>query len=131
MKAISVRLPWAFLLVYVLQIEEPNSDGSRFGRKIGLKDVENRGWGTEYRGRLAIHAGKTLADEDDRRQAYNLLIDHVGQKWADEVVKVYRSMLPSMPGHILGTNNLMHTLYRPEENEAGDYSIWHMHGRDL
>jgi ASCH domain len=27
---------------------------------MGIKDVENRSWSTRYRGRLAIHAGKTI-----------------------------------------------------------------------
>lgn len=40
MKALSVRQPWAWLLVH------------------GIKDVENRTWATKYRGLLAIHAGQ-------------------------------------------------------------------------
>lgn len=38
MKALSVKQPWAYLLV------------------AGLKDVENRSWSTSYRGTLLIHA---------------------------------------------------------------------------
>ncbi len=41
MKALSVRQPWADLIL------------------VGAKDVENRTWWTSYRGRLAIHAAKT------------------------------------------------------------------------
>lgn len=40
MKALSVRQPWAWLLVN------------------GYKDIENRGWKTHYQGPLLIHAGK-------------------------------------------------------------------------
>jgi hypothetical protein len=41
MKAISIRQPWAWLIVQ------------------GYKDVENRTWATKYRGPILIHAGKT------------------------------------------------------------------------
>jgi hypothetical protein len=41
-KALSIRQPWAWLIV------------------AGYKDVENRKWSTSFRGRIYIHAGKTL-----------------------------------------------------------------------
>jgi hypothetical protein len=53
MKALSVRQPWAWLIVQ------------------GIKEIENRTWPTAYRGRLLIHASKTVDVENmDRiRQA--------------------------------------------------------------
>jgi hypothetical protein len=42
MKALSLRQPWADLIVY------------------GIKDVENRRWSTRHRGLLVIHAARTL-----------------------------------------------------------------------
>ena len=42
MKCLSVRQPWAWLLVN------------------GYKDIENRTWETRHRGPLLIHAGKTF-----------------------------------------------------------------------
>ncbi len=42
MKVLSVRQPWAWALIH------------------GGKDVENRSWKTNYRGLLAIHAGKAF-----------------------------------------------------------------------
>lgn len=42
MKAISVRQPWAWLIVN------------------GHKDIENRSWRTKYRGQVLIHAGQKL-----------------------------------------------------------------------
>lgn len=48
MKALSIRQPWADLIL------------------AGAKDVENRTWWTSHRGRLAIHASKT-PDEDYAR----------------------------------------------------------------
>ena len=40
--ALSIQQPWAFLIV------------------SGRKDVENRSWSTRIRGRILIHAGKSL-----------------------------------------------------------------------
>lgn len=42
MKVLSIRQPWAWLIVN------------------GHKDVENRSWFTKYRGEFLIHAGKKL-----------------------------------------------------------------------
>ena len=40
MKALSIRQPWAWLICK------------------GYKDIENRGWTTDFRGRIYIHTGK-------------------------------------------------------------------------
>jgi hypothetical protein len=45
MKILTVKQPWAFALA------------------AGWKDIENRSWGTLYRGPVAIHAGRDV-DED-------------------------------------------------------------------
>lgn len=42
MKALSIRQPWAWLIVY------------------GGKDVENRSWHTKFRGRFLVHAAKGM-----------------------------------------------------------------------
>jgi hypothetical protein len=42
MQVLTVRQPWASLIV------------------AGIKDVENRSWHTEYRGKLGIHAGNRV-----------------------------------------------------------------------
>lgn len=42
MKAISIRQPWAALIV------------------AGIKDIENRSWPTQFRGRLLIHAAQKI-----------------------------------------------------------------------
>lgn len=47
MKIISIRQPWAALIVH------------------GIKDIENRTWATSYRGPILIHASQRL---DDVRQ---------------------------------------------------------------
>lgn len=43
MKAITIKQPWASLIV------------------SGLKDIENRTWKTNFRGRVLIHAGKSVS----------------------------------------------------------------------
>ena len=44
--AISIRQPWAWLIVE------------------GLKDIENRTWPTRFKGRVLIHAGKTMTRDE-------------------------------------------------------------------
>lgn len=46
---LSIKQPWAWLVVQ------------------GLKDVENRKWGTNYRGQLLVHAGKSRPSEESIR----------------------------------------------------------------
>lgn len=46
MKALSVRQPWAWLIVH------------------GHKPVENRNWRTKHRGLTAIHASKGMTNEE-------------------------------------------------------------------
>ena len=42
MRALSIRQPWAWLIVN------------------GHKDIENREWSTSFRGQILVHAGKTM-----------------------------------------------------------------------
>jgi hypothetical protein len=51
-KALSIRQPWAWLIVH------------------GAKDIENRKWRTHFRGPILIHASKTID-----RAAYDQLAD--------------------------------------------------------
>lgn len=46
MKALSIRQPWAWLIIH------------------GGKDIENRSWPTNYRGRFLVHAGKGMTREE-------------------------------------------------------------------
>lgn len=46
MRALSIRQPWAWLIVN------------------GRKDIENRDWPTNYRGTFFVHAGKTMTESD-------------------------------------------------------------------
>jgi hypothetical protein len=46
MKALSIRQPWAWLIVN------------------GYKDIENRTWPTRFRGRVLIHASKAMTRQE-------------------------------------------------------------------
>ncbi|RKE35234.1 hypothetical protein B0G76_1295 [Paraburkholderia sp. BL23I1N1] len=64
MKALSVRQPWAWLIV------RPDLVGAARTAAIAageLKDIENRTWPTRFRGRFLVHASKgmTRAEYDD------------------------------------------------------------------
>lgn len=51
MKALSIKQPWAWLIVN------------------GFKDVENRTWGTYFRGRIMIHASKSRPTKAEMKEA--------------------------------------------------------------
>ena len=67
MKAITVKQPWAFLIV------------------SGLKDIENRTWPTKFRGRVLIHAS---LDKRLTRESLNVIftddqLDRILNKYDD------------------------------------------------
>ena len=51
MKAISIRQPWAWLIVEASQ-------------EFGAKDIENRDWPTKVRGNILIHAAKGCTHQE-------------------------------------------------------------------
>jgi len=55
MKVLSIRQPWAWLIIN------------------GYKDIENRTWSTSFRGRFLIHASKTY---DGASQAFDWILTH-------------------------------------------------------
>ena len=57
MKALSIRQPWAWLIVRPDVADQATRAQLRTWRCI--KDVENRTWSTGFRGRFLVHAGKT------------------------------------------------------------------------
>jgi len=52
MKALSIRQPWAWLILH------------------GGKDIENRDWATRFRGRVLIHASKGMT-KGEHEDAYD------------------------------------------------------------
>lgn len=61
MKAISIRQPWAWLILHA------------------GKDIENRDWHTNFRGRILVHASKGMTRdeyEDALMTAKSISLDH-------------------------------------------------------
>jgi hypothetical protein len=66
MPTLSIRQPWAWLIV------------------SGHKDIENRDWQTPFRGRVLIHAGKTLT-----RKYHGEIVD--------DLANLFGSQAPALP----------------------------------
>ena len=64
MKALSIRQPWAWLIVRP-DLTDPAERAAAFAAGE-IKDVENRTWGTKHRGPFLIHAGLTFDMEGYR-----------------------------------------------------------------
>jgi hypothetical protein len=64
--ALSIRQPWAWLIVN------------------GWKDIENRSWPTRFRGKFLVHAGKSCT-QDDWDDCFDTCRS-VGQKWPPGIV---------------------------------------------
>lgn len=80
-KAISIRQPWAWLIVN------------------GIKDVENRNWRTHYRGPVLVHAGKKI-----EKFAY----DYVAEKFNNSIEIPPPEELET--GGIVGVTNIIDCL---------------------
>lgn len=79
MKAISIRQPWAWLIV---RPDIVNPVLRKLALEKGeIKDIENRDWATHYRGPVLIHAGKTK-DEGDWTDAFWALREAAGEEAA-------------------------------------------------
>ncbi len=92
MKAISIKQPWASLIIE------------------GIKDIENRNWFTNYRGRLYIHTGKR--------------VDVQGAEFLSRLHPKYKTLIDDsmkIVGGIIGYVNLIDCVTRHE-------SEW-FHGR--
>jgi hypothetical protein len=64
MKALSIRQPWAWLIVRPDLADAARAAAIAAGE---LKDIENRSWPTYFRGRVLVHASKgmTRAEYED------------------------------------------------------------------
>jgi len=85
MKAISVRQPWAWAIIH------------------GGKDIENRNWKTNYRGPLAIHAGKSF---DFTRAELRGVIQGLYGKWLQETIYRFQHS-DDVRGAIIGVVDLI------------------------
>lgn len=100
MKALSLRQPWAWLIA------------------AGIKDTENRGWPTKFRGRFLIHASKSK----------EIKVQGIGDEWIvrrltpDQLVQYRAATL--VYGAIIGEATLAECRFRFGEENDNLYSIW-------
>lgn len=81
MKALTIKQPWASLIVH------------------GIKDIENRTWRTDYRGPLLIHASKTIYGGNLKGFLNKEQLDAVGEEY-DEVVREQLTHVGAIIGRV-------------------------------
>lgn len=100
MKALSLRQPWTWLVA------------------TGIKDVENRTWKTNFRGRILIHAGKS----------FDTKVQGVNEKWIrmlltpDELVKYENADF--VRGVIIGEVTITDCRFRHGDMNDNLFSRW-------
>jgi hypothetical protein len=89
MKAITIKNPWACLIVK------------------GIKDIENRMWKTAYRGKLLIHVGKTdVCNPDDFSLYTEEQIYAIGEAYGSKVLTTVDPLL-YIHSAIIGSVNIV------------------------
>lgn len=120
MKCLTVRQPWAWMIIHGGGSIEPLIDGNFHPEvRYGFKNVENRKWKTRYRGPLLIHAAKTEIDEDD---------DYWGAMkmyYADTSMRLWN--FPDYPeyGSIIGQVTLVDIVRDARPNNWAIPDHWH------
>lgn len=101
MKALSLRQPWAWLILH------------------GGKNIENRLWNTKFRGEFLIHASATVRQADyDLAQTF---MKHAG-------IDIEMPPLKELPtGGIVGKATLVDVIPPFYNQDVGD-DLWHMEG---
>jgi len=101
MKALSIKQPWASLIVKGAPVFKSvdNGNGSTHVEFAGLvfKDIENRWWATKYRGRVYVHAP---SKEDNFEKTMRWLGEHIGL--APMACMILYSQKYSPKGYIIG-----------------------------
>lgn len=110
MKAITIKQPWATLIA------------------LGEKKFETRSWGTKYRGKLAIHAGKSV-DKDACEDSWikSVLAEHGITTWKQLPTGVVLATTELIGCHkvSLGVGSVVCTsgpIIQGLEYEFGDYT---------
>jgi hypothetical protein len=106
MKALSIRQPWAWLVVN------------------GIKTVENRTWSTDFRGRVLVHAGQKFALSADE---YERLRDDLNQGLEEDQETI---RLPERPedfqfGGIVGSVEIVGCVTECDDEYD---ALWHIDG---
>lgn len=113
MKCISIRQPWAWLIV------RPDLQGEGRAAAVAsgvLKDIENRTWATRYRGRVLIHAAQGMT-----RLEYLQVEAYLSSPGLQELGIQLPSRESLMRGGIVGIATLADCLH-----PARRQSAWHM-----
>lgn len=97
-KALSILQPWAWLIIRP-DITDP-AERARAYADGRIKDIENRGWATRFRGRILVHAGKTLNAEDYNFDRNDIHMD------TDIVLPEFEEM-KAMTGGIVGAVDIV------------------------
>ena len=68
MKALSIRQPWAHLIIHGVPLTESYEVGNgatavRLSGKVVFKNIENRNWPTDIRERVYVHAGRRVDND--------------------------------------------------------------------
>jgi ASCH domain-containing protein len=84
MITLSIRQPWAWLIVN------------------GHKDIENREWPTRFRGRVLIHAGKTMA-----RRYYEEVVDSLAMAIPEPVYRLIPPYEALERGGVVGVSTIV------------------------
>jgi hypothetical protein len=87
MKALSIKQPWAWLIIH------------------GGKDLENRTWHTKHRGRFLVHASKGMT-----RQEYCDALDLVLHIGDIDVMRAFPMFHDLQRGGIIGSVELVDSL---------------------
>jgi hypothetical protein len=95
MKALSVRAPWWWFILY------------------GGKDIENRDWPTKFRGTVYVHASKWFGIEEvdaDFRNHIRLMSDECRARFAGQLITL--RMLKDSGGCLVGTVDIVDCVER-------------------
>jgi hypothetical protein len=116
MKTLSVRQPWASLIV------------------SGAKDCENRSWATSYRGPLLIHAGLAVDSDafdfivSDHRRAF--AVHRLASRDHDRQIDSPRGVSMDLPrGCVIGRVQLV-ACVRDSTSPWAEAGAWHWILRD-
>ncbi|EKR64579.1 hypothetical protein LEP1GSC036_3363 [Leptospira weilii str. 2006001853] len=90
MKALSIQQPWAWLIIRP-DLPDPKDRAIAWNNKE-IKDVENRNWKTNFRGRFLIHASQKF--------------DHEGLEYIQKNYKLCLRMTVNDFGCIIGASIL-------------------------
>jgi hypothetical protein len=103
-KVLSVKMPWAGLIMYC------------------GKDIENRTWRTDYHGRIFIHASAKP------EQNYNELLQVLALEYAENYSMFQKKFLGDC-GNIIGSVELVECV-RNSRSQWAERGLWHWVLRD-